>query len=386
MPSHLPVQRSKLPAVGTTIFTVMSALARKHNAINLSQGFPDFDCDSALVHMVSEAMQNGYNQYAPMPGLPRLRTLISGLQREWYDAHYEAETEITITSGATEALMCAIQAMVHPGDEVIVIEPAYDSYLPAINLSGGIPVCVPLTYPEYRVDWERIRAAISPRTRVMIVNTPHNPTGTIWDDSDLEILSGIVRDTDIILISDEVYEHIIFDGYSHQSLSRHPELRQRSMVISSFGKTLHTTGWKVGYCMAPAELSREFRKVHQFMTFSTSTPFQHAIASYLEDQLDRVLDLKIFYQQKRDLFLQLMEGSRFHPLPCKGTYFQLMTYEAISNESDAEFAQRLTREHGVAAIPVSAFYQKAPSHKVIRFCFAKKEATLTAATERLRKI
>ncbi|MEM7370360.1 MAG: methionine aminotransferase [Bacteroidota bacterium] len=386
MPPHISLNRSKLPEVGTTIFTVMSALANKHNAINLSQGFPDFGCDPKLIQKVQRAMSDGHNQYAPMPGLLRLRSLLSNLQNEWYQAHYEAETEITISSGATESLMCAIQAMVHPGDEVIVIEPAYDSYIPAIQLSGGIPIRVPLTYPTYRVDWEKIRAAINPKTRVMLINTPHNPTGTIWEDSDLEILAEIVRDTEIILISDEVYEHILFDGKQHQSLSRHPELAKRSMVISSFGKTLHTTGWKVGYCMAPAELTKEFRKVHQFVTFSTSTPFQHAIADYLEEELEQLITLKDFYQQKRDLFLQLMEGSRFQPLACQGTYFQLMTYADISDEEDAVFAQRLIREYGVAAIPVSAFYHHPPDHRVVRFCFAKKEETLVAAAEKLRKI
>lgn len=386
MTVHTPNVPSKLPEVGTNIFTVMSALAKAHDAINLSQGFPDFDCDPALVQRVHQAMLHGHNQYAPMPGLLSLRRLIAQLQHQLYAAKYDPESEITITCGATEALMCAIQAIVHPGDEVILIEPAYDSYIPAIHLSSGIPVCIPLTFPDYRIDWDQVKDAISPRTKAMIFNTPHNPTGATWQASDLEILAEIVQDTDILLISDEVYEHILFDGQEHQSLSRHPELIGRTMLISSFGKTLHTTGWKVGYCMAPPELTREFRKVHQFMTFSTATPFQHAIASYLEEELDQVLQIKVFYQQKRDLFLELMKDSRFRPLPCKGTYFQLMSYEEIADESDVAFAQRLTKEHGVAAIPVSAFYQNAPGHRVVRFCFAKKEETLIAAAERLRKV
>jgi methionine aminotransferase len=374
---------SKLPQVGTNIFTRMSALAQQHQAINLSQGFPDFACDPALVNLATEAMQHNHNQYAPMPGLPALRQKIAGLQHRWYGATYDPVTEVTITCGASEALMASMLAFVQPGEEVIILEPSYDSYLPAIALSGGKAVPVPLSLPDYHIDWQRVADAISPRTTAILINSPHNPSGTMISADDLTELARLAERHDLLVISDEVYEHIRFDAQPHHSISSHPELAARSIVVSSFGKSLHTTGWKVGYCMAPAALSAEIRKVHQFITFSTSTPFQHAILHYLEDHLHHIEGLGLFYQAKRDLFLDLMKDSRFTPLPCTGTYFQLMRYDQISEQSEMEFAEWLTREQGVAAVPVSAFYQQARNQQVVRFCFAKQDATLQAAAARL---
>ena len=375
---------SKLPSVGTTIFTVMSKLAADLGAINLSQGFPDFDCDPALVEAVARHMREGRNQYAPMQGVPALRQAISAKYDAFHGRRYDPDTEVTVTSGGTEAIFAAVAAVVRTGDEVVVLEPCYDSYVPAIELSGGVPVVVSLQLPDYRVDWDALRAALSPKTRLIIINTPHNPTGSIWTAEDVRELTAVVSGTDILVVSDEVYEHIIFDGVQHESLARHPELAARSFIIGSFGKTYHVTGWKVGYAVAPAALTAEFRKVHQFVTFSTNTPVQYALADALAD-LEGLRDLAPFYQAKRDLFLRLMEGSRFRPLPCRGSYFQLMDYSAISGEPDSEFAIRITREHGVASIPTSPFLYRASPPPVVRFCFAKKDETLAAAAERLRQ-
>ncbi|MEZ4776356.1 MAG: methionine aminotransferase [Bacteroidia bacterium] len=381
-----PAISSKLPWVGTTIFSVMSALARQNKAINLSQGFPDFPCDPQLTEYVARAMRDGFNQYAPMPGLPTLCEEISQLVKAMYGYSYDPATEITVTSGASEALYCAITAIVRDGDEVIVLEPAYDLYLPAIELAGGIPVRYALNPPDYRINWAHLKKLINPNTRAILINTPHNPTGTILEASDLSELAAIVRDTGLFIISDEVYEHIIFDGKVHQSIACYPELVGRSFIVSSFGKSLHTTGWKVGYCLAPPQLTAELRKVHQFVGFSTSTPFQQGIAWYLQNHRDKIQGISAFYQQKRDLFLKLMEGSRFRPIPSSGTYFQLMSYAAISDETELAFSKRLTTEYGVACIPVSVFYRHGSENQVVRFCFAKEDETLQKAAEKLQKI
>ena len=382
---RLPV--SKLPRVGTTIFTVMSALARKHGAINLSQGFPDFGGDPRLIEWVHEAMLAGHNQYAPMPGLPALREEVASLQQRLYGATYDPDTEVTITSGATEALSVALATFVHPGDEVIIFEPAYDAYQPNIELHGGVAKPIPLSLPDYQIDWGRVRDALSPRTKAIIINSPHNPTGAVLTQEDLDTLALLIEEfPNLLLIGDEVYEHIIFDGKPHLSLSGHPTLKTRSLVISSFGKTLHTTGWKVGYLLAPAPFTYEFRKVHQFAVFSVPTPFQHALARYLREGQAEILDLKQFYQAKRDLFLDLMKGSSFRPIPCRGTYFQLMSYEGIADMSEDDFARWLTTDVGVAAIPVSAFYQTSVDNQTVRFCFAKEDETLALAAEKLVKL
>ena len=376
---------SRLPDVGTTIFTVMSRLAADLGAINLSQGFPDFDCDPALVDAVARHMREGRNQYAPMQGVLPLREAIAAKYEALYGRRYDPESEITVTSGGTEAIFDAVAAVVHPGDEVIVLEPCYDSYVPAAVLNGGVPKVVPLMTGSYAIDWDAIRRAVTSRTRLLMINSPHNPAGSVITPSDIQALQSLVHDTGIYVVSDEVYEHIIFDGVEHQSLSRYEDLAERSFVIGSFGKTFHTTGWKVGYAVAPAHLTTEFRKVHQFVTFSTNTPTQYAIADFLAD-MGRLAALSPFYQRKRDLFLELMEGSRFVPLPCRGSYFQLMDYSAITNESDAEFAIRLTKEHGVASIPTSPFLYHQPAPLVLRFCFAKRDETLERAAERLRTV
>jgi methionine aminotransferase len=376
---------SKLPDVGITIFTVMSQLAADHKAVNLSQGFPDFDPHTDLVDSVYEAMRSGHNQYAPMQGVPALRQEIALKVKDLYGAIIDPETDLTVTSGATEALFAAIAAVVHPGDEVIVIEPAFDSYVPAIELNQGIPVFVPMTFPGYAVDWDRINKTITARTRMIILNSPHNPTGTVLGPKDIAALQEIISRHDLFILSDEVYEHIIFDGQKHESMLRHPELAQRSFVISSFGKTYHTTGWKIGYCVAPADLTVEFQKVHQFLTFASNTPIQRAYAKIMQ-RPELYLDLSDFYQQKRDRFLKLMDNSRFNALPCSGTYFQMMDYSAITDEPDTEFVRRLTIEHGVAAIPPSVFYHDHQDNKVLRFCFAKKDQTLEQAAEMLCRI
>lgn len=374
---------SKLPSVGTTIFTVMSKLALDVGAINLSQGFPDFDCDPALVDAVARHMREGRNQYAPMQGVPALRQAIAVKFAELYDAVYDPDTEVTVTSGGTEAIFDAVAAVVRPGDEVIVFEPCYDSYVPAIELNGGKAVVISLRYPDYTVPWDEVRAAISPRTRMLMFNSPHNPTATILSAADLDELTRLVERHDILIVSDEVYEHIIFDGARHESMARRERLRARSFIVGSFGKTYHVTGWKIGYAVAPAPLTEEFRKVHQFVTFSTNTPIQHALAEFLS-QRRGYPELSAFYQRKRDLFLQLIEGSRFRPLPSRGTYFQLLDYSAITDEDDMAFALRLTKEHGVASIPTSAFLYNQKAPKVLRFCFAKKDETLASAAERLK--
>jgi len=379
------VIESKLPDVGVSIFAVMTRLANEHGAINLSQGFPDFDCDPALVERVAQAMRDGHNQYAPMPGVLALREALAAKVQHCYGALYDPQTEIQIVSGATAGLYATLTAFVHSGDEVILFEPCYDSYVPVIRLSGGVPVFVSLRYPDYRVDWSEVKRAITPRTRAILVNTPHNPTGVMWTADDMRELTALVDGTDILLIGDEVYEHIIFDGRRHESLLRYPDLRSRACVISSFGKTFHTTGWKVGYCLAPRAILAEVQRVHQFMTFTVHTPSQIAFAEFATRDPGATA-LAPFYQRKRDLFLDLVKDSRFTPLACEGTYFQLLDYSDISSESDKEMAMRLITEHGVASIACSAFLYKDPGGPVLRFCFAKKDDTLRAAAERLRGV
>lgn len=376
---------SKLPAIGTSVFTVMSALAREHQAINLSQGFPDFSVDPAILALVDEAMRKGFNQYAPSNGLPELREAIASLAAARYGATYDPETEITITSGATEALFCAIAAIVREGDEVILFEPAYDSYVPVIELFGGKPVYVSLEFPDYHINWDNVKRLVNSRTRLIILNTPHNPTGTTLSPEDMATLEHLVSSNPIWILSDEVYEHIIFDDTQHPSVSRYPGLAERSFVVSSFGKTFHATGWKVGYCMAPEHMTKEFRKIHQFVTFATSTPFQYAIAQYMKDH-SKILGLGAFYQEKRDYFLSKIQGSRFKPLHSSGTYFQLLDYSAISPDKDIDFARYLTIEHKLAAIPVSVFYHSHEDNKVLRFCFAKSNETLDRAAEILKTL
>ncbi|WP_420992649.1 pyridoxal phosphate-dependent aminotransferase [Cupriavidus sp. 30B13] len=376
---------SRLPNVGTTIFTVMSALAAERNAVNLGQGFPDFDCDPKIVDAVAHAMRSGLNQYPPMAGVPALRQAIADKIGKLYGHAYDWNSEITVTAGATQGILTSILCAVHPGDEVIVLEPCYDSYIPAIELAGGKVVPVALDAPHFRVPFDRIAAAITPRTRMLMVNTPHNPTGTIWRAGDMERLAGLLAGTDILLLSDEVYEHMVFDGQRHESVSRHPELARRSFVVSSFGKTYHVTGWKVGYVAAPAALSAEFRKVHQFNVFTVNTPVQHGLADYMADPAP-YLGLADFYQAKRDYFRAGLAGTRFKLLPSDGTYFQCVDYSAISDLSEADFSMWLTKEIGVAAIPVSAFYSQPRESGVVRFCFAKKEETLALALERLKKL
>jgi methionine aminotransferase len=376
---------SKLPNVGTTIFTVMSALAAETGAINLSQGFPGFDCSPELVALVDKYMRQGFNQYAPMTGVPALREALARKIEALYDVRLDPNTEITVTSGATEAIFAAITAVVRPGDEVIVFEPAYDSYVPGIELNGGIPVYVTLTPPNYAVDWAQVRQRITERTRLILVNTPHNPTGRVWTADDLAQLADLVRDKNIWLVSDEVYEHIAFDEHVHRSLLTNPILRERTFVIGSFGKTYHITGWKIGYCLAPAALTTEFRKIHQYLTFSTVTPMQYALADYLNEP-EHYQQLAGFYQRKRDLFLAGLQGSRFQCQPSEGSFFQNLSYAAITDEPDYDLAVRLTREIGVASIPVSVFYHQKNDYKILRFCFAKNDDLLQEAAHRLRTL
>ena len=378
--------RSRLPEVGTTIFSTMSALAARHQAVNLGQGFPDFDCDPTLLDAVDRAMRDGHNQYPPMSGVPALRQAVAEKIATLYGATYDAESEITITAGATQALLTAMLCCLHPGDEVIVIEPAFDSYLPAIALAGARALTVPMHYDgsSFCVAWERVAEAVSPRTRLILINTPHNPTGSILSDADMQSLAAIVAGTDILILSDEVYEHMVYDGAAHASVARYPDLAARSMVVGSFGKTFHVTGWKVGYVAAPAWLTAEFRKVHQFNVFTVNTPMQYALAHYLENPRP-YLALSSFYQAKRDLFRDRLASSRLRLLPSCGTYFQCADFSAVSSRDDAEFARWLTTDVGVAAIPLSAFYREprsAPSG-IIRFCFAKKDATLLSAVNKL---
>lgn len=371
---------SKLPQTGTTIFTVMSALAAEHNAINLSQGFPDFECSAELTALVYDAMKKGYNQYAPMAGVFRLREVIAEKIASLHGTNYHPESEITVTAGATQAIFTIISAFVHPGDEVIVFKPAYDCYEPAIQLFGGVVKTVQLQAPHFLVDWNKVSEMISPKTKMVIINTPNNPTGTVFSHEDMLRLEQLLKNTNLLLLSDEVYEHLIFDGLAHQSAVRFPGLAERAFIVSSFGKTFHNTGWKVGYCTAPAELMKLVRQVHQFNVFCVNHPVQVALAEYLK-QPEHYLQLPDFYQQKRDFFAENLKNSRFKLLPCKGTYFQLLDYSAITDEKDTDFAIRLTKEHKIAAIPVSVFNDNGLDQKLLRFCFAKKEETLKKAAE-----
>ena len=387
-----PQLQTKLPAVGTTIFTVMSALASEHNAVNLGQGFPDFDCDPQLVGAVNEAMTKGLNQYPPMPGVPALREAISSKLLKLHARTYNPHTEITVTAGATQAIITAILAIVHPGDEVIVLEPCYDSYVPNIELAGGVVVRVPLGTSScpgtFRPDFDKISAAITPKTRAILINSPHNPSATVWTQADMLKLQDLLAPTDVLLISDEVYEHMVFDfdkGHSHQSAARFAGLAARAFIVSSFGKTYHVTGWKVGFVAAPAALMAEFRKVHQFNVFTVNTPVQHALASYMVNER-AYLDLPAFYQRKRDLFGAGLINTRFKLLPSEGSYFQCVDISDVSDLNEADFCKWLTVEVGVAAIPLSAFYSNGFDQQVVRFCFAKKDETLNAALARLAKL
>ncbi len=376
---------SKLPDTGVTIFSRMTALADAHGAINLSQGFPDFEISTDLIEKVQEHMRAGRNQYAPMQGVAALREKIAEKVYRLYEAQYDPESEITVTSGATEAIFDAITAVVHPGDEVIVFEPAYDSYVPAIQLCSGVPVYLKLHHPDYHINWDEVAGAVNSNTRLIILNSPHNPTGAVLSGKDIAALIAIVRNTDILILSDEVYEHIVFDGRTHESMCRHPELFQRSFVVFSFGKMVHATGWKTGYCLAPRPLTQEFQKIHQFVTFASNTPVQHALADFISTP-DAYLGLSAFYQRKRDFFRSRIAQSRFKILACRGSYFQLLDYSNLSEEPDEAFAARLTTEFGVAAIPPSVFYRDKSDHRVLRFCFAKTSRTLEAAAERLCSI
>lgn len=383
--ARTPAIQTKLPDVGTTIFTVMSALATETGAVNLGQGFPDFDCDPRLVQAVTRAMEKGLNQYPPMAGVPALREAISGKVETLYGRCYDPGTEVTVTAGATQAIITAILAVVRPGDEVIVLEPCYDSYVPNIELAGGTVVRVPLVPGSFRPDFDAIAAALSPRTRAILVNSPHNPSATVWTREEMLRLQELLAPTDVLLISDEVYEHMVFDGQPHQSAARFPGLAARALVVSSFGKTYHVTGWKVGYVLAPAALSAEFRKVHQFNVFTVNTPVQHGLAAYMADPRP-YLELPAFYQRKRDLFREGLARTRLRMLPSEGTYFQCVDISGVSELREDEFCKWLTREIGVAAIPLSAFYGDGFDQRVVRFCFAKKDETLKDALGRLARL
>jgi methionine aminotransferase len=376
---------SKLPNVGTTIFTVMSRLAQEHNAINLSQGFPDFDCAPKLRELVTKYFNAGLNQYPPMAGVMALRERVAEKTAALYGTAYDPEHEVTIVPGATYGIFTAVTAFVRPGDEVMLFEPAYDSYAPAVEVNGGKPVYVRLRYPDFSIDWQAVQRAITPQTRMIVINTPNNPTASVFSAEDMRGLESIVRDTGIVVVSDEVYEHLIYDGCQHQSVSRFPGLAERSFVVSSFGKTYSVTGWKMGYVVAPKELMTEFRKVHQFNVFVTNGPLQHVLAEYMQDK-DAYLSLAAFYQRKRDFFLDALRGCRFRPLPSRGTFFQNLAYDAITDEKDTELAVRLTREKGVASIPLSVFYHDGHCDRVLRFCFAKSEETLAKGAAILRGI
>jgi methionine aminotransferase len=380
-----PTLATKLPAVGTTIFTVMSALAAEKNAVNLGQGFPDFSCDPKLLQAVTDAMAAGHNQYPPMPGIPALREAIASKIEALYGHCYSAADEITITAGATQAIITAILAVVHAGDEVVVLEPCYDSYVPNIELAGGRVVRVPLTPGSFRPDFDKIAAALTPKTRAIIVNTPHNPSATVWTDAEMRQLEALLAPTDVLVIADEVYEHMVYAPLRHESAARYPGLAARSFIVSSFGKTCHVTGWKVGYVAAPAPLTAEFRKVHQFNVFTVNTPMQHALAAYMADPAP-YLELPAFYQRKRDLFAAGLAKTRLKLLPSEGTYFQCVDISEVSDLPESEFCLWLTREIGVAAIPLSAFYGDGFDQRVVRFCFAKKDETLNAALERLARL
>jgi methionine aminotransferase len=375
---------SKLPPT-VSIFQVMSHLAVEHRAINIGQGFPDFDCSPELIDAVTRQMRAGHNQYAPMPGVYPLREALARKIELLYGRRYDPVTEITVTSGATEGIFSTLTAFVHPGDEVLLFQPVYDSYVPAVQLSGGTPVFVTLRPPDYRIDWDEVRRLVTPRTRVIMLNSPHNPTGMVLDRADIHELSATLQGTDAIVVADEVYEHIVFDGRRHESLARYPEIAERAVVISSFGKTYHATGWKIGYCVAPEPLSTEIARVHQFVTYAVNGALQHAYAECVARD-PHCADLAPFYQEKRDLFLRLMEGSRFRSLTSQGTFFQMMDYSEITRERDLDFALRLITEHGVAAIPITPFLHGVDPGPVIRFCFAKRTETLERAAERLRRV
>lgn len=377
--------QSKLPQVSTSIFSVMSALADEVGAINLSQGFPDYDCDPKLTELVANAMRKGHNQYSPMQGLLELRERIAEKVNELHGSNYHPDSEVTITAGGTQAIFTAMAAMIQPNDEVIIFEPAYDCYAPTIKLLGGLVKSFELSPPNYRIDWAMVKKLVTARTKMIVINSPQNPAGTVLNEEDIKQLISITRNTDILILSDEVYEHLIYDGKKHYSMAGVPELRERSFVTASFGKLFHTTGWKLGYCIAPDKLMTEFRKVHQFNVFSVNTPMQHAAAEYLRDK-STYLSLPHFFQQKRDYFAGLLKNTRFNLLPCSGSYFQSVTYGKIATEKDTEFAKRLAKEFGVASIPTSAFYAKSSDFGVLRFCFAKKNETLELAAERLAKV
>lgn len=376
---------SKLPEIGTSIFAVMSKMANDYNAINLSQGFPDFNCSDELIDLVNYYMKKGFNQYAPMPGTIELRKQISEKVIRDNNRNYDYENEITITAGATQALYTAFSTIIHPGDEVIIFEPAYDSYVPAIKINGGIPINIQLHKNNFSIPWEKVRRSITKNTKCIVINSPHNPTGSILNEDDIYQLIEIVKGKDIFIISDEVYEHIVFDDKVHFSLARYDELAKKSFIISSFGKTFHTTGWKIGYCCAPKELTKEFRRIHQFIVFSVNTPIQLALAAFMKDPKN-IYSLSKFYQDKRDLFISLVKNSRFDLRPCNGTYFQLLDYHKLSDKNDTEFCEHLTKEIGVAAIPLSPFYRDGTEEKLIRICFAKRDEVLRQAAEKLCSI
>ncbi|MDB5020065.1 MAG: aminotransferase class [Pedobacter sp.] len=376
---------SKLPGVGNTIFSVMSKLAEDHQAINLSQGFPDYDCDPELVSLVNTSMLKGENQYAAMPGLQTLRTLIAEKSKVLYKSDYNADTEITVTAGGTQAIFTAIAATINPGDEVIIFEPAYDCYAPCIKLFGGLVKSYEMMPPDYEIDWDMVKRLFNANTKMIILNTPHNPTGKIFKEKDVQALIRLTKGTDVLILSDEVYEHLIYDGQEHKSIARYPELKERSFIVASFGKLLHATGWKIGYCMAPENLMKEFRKVHQFNVFSVNTPMQHAIVQYLQNP-DTYNQLGAFFQKKRDYFRSLMQETKFKLLPCNGSYFQCVSYDHFSQEGDVALATRLIKDYQVASIPVSAFFTRNSDHHVLRFCFAKKQETLEKAVDRLMKL
>ena len=379
---HSPSINSKLPSIGPTIFTVMSSLAIEHNAINLGQGFPDYSMSMELVSLVNHFMKSGYNQYVHMNGLQELRNVIAEKVYNLYKSNINAESEITITPGGTYAIYTALTSVLQPGDEVIVFEPAYDSYIPNVEINGATPVLISLIYPEYKIDWDMVKKKVTSKTKMIMLNSPHNPTGSILSKEDITALQSLVKDTNIFILSDEVYEHLVFDGLQHESILRYPDLFQRSFVCFSFGKVYHCTGWKIGYCIAPTEMMKEFRKVHQFNCFSTNSPMQFALAEFLK-QKDFYINLPGFLQQKRDFFQELMMNTNFIPLVSHGSYFQLYSYERISTESENDFAIRLTKDFGVTAIPVSAFYKNKKEDKVLRFCFAKNKTTLEEAVKRL---
>ncbi len=376
---------SRLPEVGTSIFTVMSKMALEHGAINLSQGFPDFPVDDKIIELIYANLKAGNNQYAPMPGVPALRQIISEVVHTTYQRPADPETEVIITAGGTEALYSTIAALVQTGDEVILFDPSYDSYDPAIRLNGGVPVHINLKAPSFAVDWDEVRSKVSSKTKMIMINTPHNPTGSVWGEADLKSLEAIALQHGLIVLSDEVYERIIFDGIAHESVLKYPALAAQSVAVFSFGKTFHATGWKVGYTVAPPHLTNEIRKAHQFITFSVNTPVQLALAQYMTSP-QHYLTLGSFYQQKRDFFLDQIKGSSFEPLACHGSYFQLLSYKNVSRKADREMAEWMTKEHKLASIPVSVFYKDQTDHQLLRFCFAKKEATIEAACNILRKI